>query len=152
MYKSTSYEIYYRILAKLSEKNEIIEFLPPIYNSIEFTEHSNYGPLYSVSNENKFGVFIVTVDLFPLDEIKSSAYFVVPPNYTKIREPSRKAGAKQAAPEKIFFPAMGLAPAFLGYFAKFKQIRENRDSPPHESRIPSRGCLHPHTRFSQAAG
>ena len=69
----------------LSEENEIIEFLPPIYTSIEIIDDLGNGPLYLVSNENKSGLFLVTTDIFPLDEIKSSAFFVVPPNYTTIQ-------------------------------------------------------------------
>ncbi|MFT6166189.1 MAG: hypothetical protein ACJAV5_001369 [Vicingaceae bacterium] len=69
----------------LSEENEIIEFLPPIYSSIELKEGLDDGPLYIVSTENKFGLFLVTVDMFPLDEIKSSAYFVVPPKFNNIQ-------------------------------------------------------------------
>ena len=69
----------------LSEENEIIEFLPPIYTSIELIDRLDNSPLYLVSNENKSGLFLVTTDVFPLDKIKSSAFFVIPPNYTKIQ-------------------------------------------------------------------
>jgi len=69
----------------LSEENEIIEFLSPIYTSIEIIDDLDNGQLYLVSNENKSGLFLVTTDIFPLDEIKSSAFFVIPPNYTKIQ-------------------------------------------------------------------
>lgn len=69
----------------LSQENEIIEFLPPIYTSIEVIDDLGNGPLYLVSNENKYGLFLVTTDIFSLEEIKSSAFFVIPPNYTEIQ-------------------------------------------------------------------
>lgn len=70
----------------LSEEGEIIEFLPPAYTTIELLEIQNNGHcLYLVSQEEKEGLFAVNADVYPIEEVKASAYFVLPPKNDKIQ-------------------------------------------------------------------
>ncbi|MBR9831308.1 hypothetical protein GYB57_04095 [bacterium] len=70
----------------LSDEGKIVEFLSPTYKAIELQKIQDDGNcLYLVSQEDKVGLFAVNTDSYSIEEIKSSAYFVLPPQNKKIQ-------------------------------------------------------------------
>lgn len=74
----------------VTKDDELVVFLEPIYESIEYLDDIDAGRFYSVSKDGLQGIFLITTDRFPIEKIDSSAFFVIPPIYKSIEWKKKK--------------------------------------------------------------